>query len=105
MYNELNNHKKSDNVKWIAAFVCIAILFVGVIAALIPTYTVRDEADPDVTINDTEMAGGAVIQEMETQSIKLMSARIPKSDYALYICLYHFRNRRARRCNKSGSYT
>ena len=61
MYNELNNHKKSDNVKWIAAFVCIAILFVGVIAALIPTYTVRDEADPDVTINDTEMAGGAVI--------------------------------------------
>ena len=84
MYNELNNHKKSDNVKWIATFVCIAILFVGVIAALIPTYTVRDEADPDVTINDTEMAGGAVIQEMETQSIKLMSARIPKSDYALY---------------------
>ena len=84
MYNELNNHKKSDNVKWIAAFVCIAILFVGVIAALIPTYTVRDEADPDVTINDTEIAGGAVIQEMETQSIKLMSARIPKSDYALY---------------------
>ena len=84
MYNELNNHKKSDNVKWIAAFVCIAILFVGVIAALIPTYTVRDEADPDITINDTEMAGGAVIQEAEGHGIRLMSARILSSEYDDY---------------------
>lgn len=84
MYNELNNHKKSDNVKWIAAFVCIAILFVGVIAALIPNYTVHKEVDPDVTINDTEMAGGAVIQEAEEHGIKLMSARILSSEYEDY---------------------
>lgn len=84
MYNELNNHKKSDNIKWIAVFVCIALLFVGVIAALIPTYTVRDEANPDVTINDNETAGGAIIQEAEENGIRLMSARILSSEYDDY---------------------
>lgn len=39
MYNEFKNHEKSDQVKWIAAFVSIALLFVGVIAALIPAYS------------------------------------------------------------------
>ena len=36
MYNEFKNHEKADSIKWIAVFVAIAILFVGVVAALIP---------------------------------------------------------------------
>ena len=31
-YNDFNQHKKSDTVKWIVAFVLIAVLFVGLVA-------------------------------------------------------------------------
>ena len=35
MYQELNQHKKSDAVKWIIAFTLIIVLMAGVVAALI----------------------------------------------------------------------
>ena len=35
MYQEFNQHKKSDAVKWIIAFTLIIVLMAGVVAALI----------------------------------------------------------------------
>lgn len=39
MSNELKRHKKSDTVKWVIVFVCIAFLTVAVIAALTAGFT------------------------------------------------------------------
>lgn len=39
MSNELKKHKRSDTVKWIIVFVCIALLTVAVIAALTVGFT------------------------------------------------------------------
>lgn len=36
-YNDFNQHKKSDTVKWIVAFVLIAVLFVGLAANMFIT--------------------------------------------------------------------
>lgn len=33
--NELNNHKKSDAIKWIAVFILVAVLLVGTVASLV----------------------------------------------------------------------
>lgn len=35
MNNELNNHKKSDAIKWIAVFVLVAVLLVGTVVSLV----------------------------------------------------------------------
>lgn len=93
MYNEFKNHEKSDSVKWIAAFLCIALLFVGVVAALVPVYMPEKDAETEDTTNPDEplllpdgdeVAGGAVIQEAEGSGIKLMSARLMSSEYEEY---------------------
>ena len=39
MNNELKKHKRSDTVKWVIVFVCIALLTVAVIAALTRGFT------------------------------------------------------------------
>ena len=39
MSNELKKHKRSDTVKWVIVFVCIALLTVAVIAALTRGFT------------------------------------------------------------------
>ena len=35
MYNEFNQHKKSDAIKWAVVFILIAVLFAGMVAALV----------------------------------------------------------------------
>ena len=35
MKNELQQHKKSDKVKWIIVFISLIVLFIGVFAPLI----------------------------------------------------------------------
>ena len=59
MYNEFKNHEKADSIKWIAVFVAIAILFVGVIAALIPTYSHRQPEKQETLSNNGESVGTA----------------------------------------------
>lgn len=41
MYNDLNQHKKSDAVKWVIVFILIAVLLVGMAASL--TLTLSDK--------------------------------------------------------------
>lgn len=35
MYNDLNQHKKSDAIKWVVVFILIAVLFAGMAAAIV----------------------------------------------------------------------
>ena len=94
MYNEFKNHEKTDKVKWIAAFVSIALLFVGVIAALIPAYS-APQNDAEVSedevayaasvIEYTESANNAEIESryVATRGVKLMSGAMTVGDEVL----------------------
>ncbi len=82
MDKELNQHKRSDSIKWIAVFIAIILLAVGVIASLIPIYTKDKEPAPIETAVDE--AGGPVIAQTEGNGIKVMSARIAPMDYQTY---------------------
>lgn len=81
MYNEFKNHEKADSIKWIAVFVAIAILFVGVIAALIPTYSHRQSEKQETLINDGESVGGAVLQEPVENGIALSSVKLIPAEF------------------------
>ena len=84
MYNELRNHEKSDNVKWIAAFVSIALLFVGVIAALIPAYTPDKNVETEIIDDSMVMTGGAILEDSSSEGVRLMSVPIDKTLYEEY---------------------
>lgn len=43
MYNDLNQHKKSDAVKWVIVFILIAVLLVGMAASLTLTLSDKEE--------------------------------------------------------------
>lgn len=79
MYNELKRHKKSDTVKWIAAFVLIAVLLAGMIASLILSVG-KEKALTDVpqqTEEETPLLNGR--QDSKTQTgagLRLSSALI-----------------------------
>lgn len=74
MYNELRNHEKSDNVKWIAAFVSIALLCVGVIAALIPAYSHTSKDSTNVAYTSVVSNEEDVFELQGVEGIRLMSA-------------------------------
>ncbi len=44
---ELNNHKKSDKIKWIIAFTLIAILLLGMVAMIVTNLKEKDETPKD----------------------------------------------------------
>ena len=46
MYNELNQHKKSDTVKWIISFLLIAVLLAGMIGAWAVILNDKSEEQP-----------------------------------------------------------
>lgn len=81
MYNEFKNHEKADSIKWIAVFVAIALLFVGVIAALIPTYSHRQPEKQETLSNDGEGAGGAILQEPVENGIALSSIKLIPAEF------------------------
>lgn len=49
MNNELNQHKKSDAVKWVIVFVLIAVLIAGVVASLAVSLSDKSEAEETAT--------------------------------------------------------
>ncbi len=94
MYNEFKNHEKSDQVKWIATFVSIALLFIGVIAALIPAYS-APKNDAEVPEGEVVYAA-SVFEQIEpkedaaiekryiaTRGVKLMSGAMTVGDGVL----------------------
>lgn len=81
MYNEFKNHEKADSIKWIAVFVAISILFVGVIAALIPTYSHRQPEKQETLSNNGESVGGAVLQEPVENGIALSSVKLIPAEF------------------------
>lgn len=82
MDKELNQHKRSDSIKWIAVLIAIILLAVGVVASLIPIYTADKEPVPAETPVDE--VGGSVIAQTEGNGVKLMSASIAPMDYQAY---------------------
>lgn len=75
MYNELNKHKKSDSIKWVTVFVAIVLLFVGVVAALIPLYRDVGEENSKSEKVETEaaMEESFAIQMISSEGIRLAS--------------------------------
>ena len=53
-YNDFNQHKKSDTVKWIVAFVLIAVLFVGLAANMFITLRPDSIEQPPAQTESTE---------------------------------------------------
>ena len=76
-YYELQNHKKSDKVKWVISFILIFVLLVGLIGAWVLLLKPEEPA-PE------QEDGGAIITEGESSGIKLMSMKIPSAQYAEY---------------------
>ena len=93
MYSEFKNHEKSDKIKWIAVFVAIAVLFVGLAATIVSICI--DKAPEETTETNEpillpsadeklEVAGGAVVETEGSSGIKLMSMRVDPTEYETY---------------------
>lgn len=52
-YNELNQHKKSDAVKWVIVFILIAVLLAGVVASLAVSLSDKSETEEPETETET----------------------------------------------------
>ncbi len=51
--HELNNHKKSDKIKWIIAFTLIAVLLLGMVAMIVTNLKDNEEkSEDDVIVNE-----------------------------------------------------
>ncbi len=57
MKNELQQHKKSDKVKWIIVFISLIVLFVGVFAPLISSCISENQKQEENPITPTEQTG------------------------------------------------
>ena len=69
MYNEFNQHKKSDTIKWIVAFSLIIVLMAGVIASLVIAIGSKQPETPKETINaesqlDYQQKSGPILLAM-----------------------------------------
>ena len=74
---ELYAHKRSDKVKWVVSFLLIFVLLAGMIGAWV---LLLKQEEPAPEQDD----GGAVIEEGESNGIKLMSAKISPENYDEY---------------------
>lgn len=55
MYQDLNEHKRSDTIKWIIAFMAIILLAAGVVAALVPIYfPTKDSTEKEVQTEEVK---------------------------------------------------
>lgn len=83
MNNELQDHKKSDTVKWIltlVAFILVGIMIIGIICGWFDG--AKKESDKQQT--EQTQTGGLLVGESKGNGIALMSAVIPTSEYASY---------------------
>lgn len=82
MKDELQEHKKSDTVKWVLtliAFILVGIMIIGIICGWFDgSKQKQNEQQKDVV-----ETGGMVVGESEGSGIALMSAVIPVSEYAV----------------------
>lgn len=74
---ELYAHKRSDKVKWVISFFLIIVLLAGVVGAWVLLLK-PEESKPEPE------EGGAIITEVESHGMKLMSTRIAPEDYDEY---------------------
>ena len=74
---ELYAHKRSDKVKWVVSFLLIFVLLAGMIGAWV---LLLKQEEPAPEQDDS----GAVIEEGESNGIKLMSAKISPENYDEY---------------------
>lgn len=74
---ELYAHKRSDKVKWVVSFLLIFVLLAGMIGA----WVLLLKPEKSVPAQDE---GGAIIEEGESNGIKLMSAKISPENYDEY---------------------
>ena len=80
-YNELNQHKKSDAVKWIVVFVLIGVLFAGMIASLVMSVPDKNEdAESSVTAEAAMGDFAATIHNTEFISLKMSAQAVTAAD-------------------------
>lgn len=89
MRNELQQHKKSDKIKWIATALAVVMLGVGVTAAITKGFKdwnpygwfdkKTEQTTPETPPDNTQ---GAIIGESKGNGIKLTSKTISPADYA-----------------------
>ncbi len=79
-YNDLNQHKKSDTVKWVVAFVLIAVLLFGVAASLFLTLRPTEETPAPETENEVVIPEGTVTDEngneLQSGKVYALSSRM-----------------------------
>lgn len=87
--NELNQHKRSDKIKWIftgAAFLLIFVMLAGICLQVFGNGKIKPSEWGKKT--DTEQSqtalGNTVISEIESNGIELCSAEVPAEEYANY---------------------
>ncbi len=80
-YNELNQHKKSDAVKWIVVFVLIGVLFAGMIASLVMSVPDKDEdIESSVTAEAAVSDFAATMHNTEFISLKMSAQAVTAAD-------------------------
>ncbi len=82
MNNELQEHKKSDTVKWILtliAFILVGVLLLGIILGWFEKKEPTKEAQPS-----TAQTGGMIVGEEKGNGIALLSSVIAMDDYESY---------------------
>lgn len=91
MRNELQQHKKSDKIKWIATALAVVMLGVGVTAAITKGFKdwnpygwfdKKQEQPTDST--ETPDSGGAVIGESTGNGVKLAARMLTSAEYDDY---------------------
>ncbi len=93
--NDLNRHKKSDKIKWVitgVAFVLVFVFLFGLTIQLFGNEKIKpsnwfkktEQVTPAVPDEKKDDNGGAVVTDLKSHGIKLMSATIAEEDYADY---------------------
>lgn len=70
MYNDLNQHKKSDAVKWVIVFILIAVLLVGMAASLTLTLSDKEE-EKEEQAQEQAYANDFTAECISTANVKL----------------------------------
>ena len=79
MYNEFNQHKKSDAIKWAVVFILIAVLFAGMIAALVMALPDKENTSEDQEITDVQGDGDTL--SVIPQNTEVMTLRVSEPYY------------------------
>lgn len=73
--------KRNDKIKWVVAFILIAVLFLGMAGILVKLFL---PGKPATDTANKPMQSGFVLSGTEEAGISLMSANIAEGDFAAY---------------------